>query len=116
MYLYSVKTFMKKFTLAVMIVAGLFLHGCDKVDAPYGQPAAETGGTQKVLLEDLTGFHCTNCPDGHRKAKQLKELFGDRLYLLSVHAGFFAMPNIWGNPLYTYDFRNPAGDEIYNTL
>ena len=110
------KTVMKNIFVAGLMIAGLFLQSCDKVEAPYGEPAGETGGTQKVLLEDLTGFHCTNCPDGHRKAKQLQALYGDRLYLLSVHAGFFATPGIWGSPLYTYDFRTAVATEIYNTL
>jgi hypothetical protein len=113
---------MKKFLVLTSIIASLVLQSCDKIDAPYGQAGGDSNPVptdsivQKVLLEDLTGFHCTNCPDGHRKAKQLHDTYGDRLIILGVHCSFFSTPGVWGNPLYTYDFRTQAGTEIYNAL
>ena len=108
---------MKALKIFVTAIAFLAVSSCDKIDAPYGETGSvspvDTGEVvQKVLLEDFTGFHCTNCPDAHRKAAQLKALYGERLLVLGLHVGIFAQPNIWG-PLYTYDFRNQVASDVY---
>jgi hypothetical protein len=108
---------MKAVKLWVIAISFLAVASCDKIEAPYGEPVStnpvDTGTVvQKVLLEDFTGFHCTNCPDAHRKAAQLKALYGERLLVLGLHVGIFAQPNIWG-PLYTYDFRNQIASDVY---
>lgn len=108
----------KIFSLLLVIAAFTF-HSCDKIDAPYGQTVEIVNPSdsivQKVLLEDFTGFHCTNCPNAHRKAQQLVDVYGDRLLVLGLHVGIYAQPNIWG-PLYTYDFRTTTATDIYTTL
>ena len=112
---------MKKLLAVTSIIVGLFLQSCDKIDAPYGQaggdtnPAPTDSVVQKVLLEDFTGFHCTNCPGAHRTAKQLQTLYGDRVLVLGLHVGIFAQPGIWG-PDYTYDFRSQASTDVYTAL
>ena len=67
---------------------------------------------RKVLLEDYTGHKCGNCPRATRAALDLKNLAGDGLVLLAVHAGFFATPNPITAPSFTYDFRTPAGTDL----
>lgn len=111
---------MKNLVAYILITAGIILQGCDKIDAPYGEsggvaPVPTDSVVQKVLLEDFTGFHCTNCPDAHRLAKQLKALYKDRLIILGEHVGIFAQPNIWG-PMYTYDFRTQTATDIYGAF
>jgi len=63
-----------------------------------------------VLIEDYTGKECGNCPRAHELAAQLKGKYGDKLVVLSIHAGPFALPNI----KHTYDFRTPEGTEWDN--
>jgi hypothetical protein len=112
---------MKKLLIFLTAIAGLLIQSCDKIDAPYGQAGGDTNPTptdsvvQKVLLDDFTGFHCTNCPGAHRIAKQLQTLYGDRLLVLGLHVGIFAQPGIWG-PDYTYDFRCQASTDVYTAL
>jgi hypothetical protein len=48
---------------------------------------------RKVLLEDFTGHICQACPAAHVEAKRLQDIYGDRLIVLSIHAGYFATTN-----------------------
>ncbi len=61
---------------------------------------------QKVLVEDYTGHTCGNCPRASRAAYALKPLYGSKLIIIAVHAGFFAWVQ---NPNYTYNFQTAAG-------
>ena len=102
--------------LASMLLTGA-LVGCDQVDDPT-PPRSTNGGTdtseqvvRKVLLEDITGHRCNNCPRAARIAQALKEdLFGDNLILVGVHAGGFASPYPpIGDGFYDSDHRTAAG-------
>lgn len=69
---------------------------------------------QKILIEEYTGFKCTNCPDGARKIADLLTIYGDTLVPVSIHSGTFAEPGESGGHSYVTDFRTVAGDD-YNT-
>jgi hypothetical protein len=112
----------KPLSLIFLAIAGLaFITACDKIEAPYviitgtvdtaACPVPEfpevTTVQKRVLLEDYTGHTCVNCPKAAIIAHDLKEVHGDRLVLLAVHAGFFANPTSSGD--FTYDFRSEAG-------
>jgi len=92
----------------------VIITSCDKIEAPYERSSNNgndtTSAVRKVLLEDYTGHKCINCPTAAVTAQDLKDNFGDRLVLLSIHAGYWALPDDSGN--YTADFRTPAGDEL----
>ncbi|MCH2215407.1 MAG: hypothetical protein MK086_09580, partial [Flavobacteriales bacterium] len=68
--------------------------------------------SSKVLLEDFTGFRCTNCLPAIATAKSLKDQNPDRLSIIGVHCTpFFAAP-ITDDPNEPYhkDFRTPEGE------
>jgi hypothetical protein len=94
-------------------ISALIFSGCDQVDPPYTNTNVDTTGStpqsQKVLLEDYTGHKCGNCPRATRSAYDLKAIYGDRLIILAVHAGFFAGTNI---PPFTYDFKCTEGVQL----
>jgi hypothetical protein len=107
--------YMKYFKL---IIPGIFFfialfYGCDKIEPPYmtgTQQGGENGEVvRKFLLEEFTGHRCPNCPAGTEMAKTLKNLYGDRLVIVSVHAGFFANPM---SAPFNYDFRTPEGTAL----
>ena len=50
---------------------------------------------KSVLLEKYTGVGCGNCPDGARVASVIKDVAGDRFWILSIHEGHYAEP--WGD-------------------
>ncbi len=65
-----------------------------------------------MLLEDMTGHTCNNCPDGARKAVELQNLFGDDLIVVGVHCTeTFAAPLLpLGDDYFDTDFRTEAGN------
>jgi hypothetical protein len=112
---------MKKIIFPILAIAGLFfiLQSCDKINEPYLELVrVDTGGggsgTSKrvLLLEDFTGHKCVNCPEASLLARNLKLAHDGQVVLISVHAGYFATPDITGQ--YTADFRTTEG-EAFNS-
>ncbi|MBM2815946.1 MAG: hypothetical protein HW421_2708 [Ignavibacteria bacterium] len=90
-----------------------FSTGCDEIESPYRKGNVQfIDTTNKILLEEFTGAYCGNCPDGAAKAHLLDSLYPGKFILLSIHAGYYATPN----KTFTYDFRTPAGDSIFNSI
>lgn len=88
--------------------------GCDIVEPPYlvGEDTEipdDGEVVRKFLLEEFTGHQCPNCPVGSEEAKILKNFYGDRLVIVSVHAGWFARTT--GGD-FSYDFTTPEGEEL----
>ncbi|MFH0867543.1 MAG: Omp28 family outer membrane lipoprotein [Bacteroidota bacterium] len=92
----------------------IFLGSCDKIDPPYKEAEAQDGDTlvkRNFLLEEFTGHLCPNCPQGAIVAQQLKDVYGERLIIVSIHASDeFAAP---GSGEFNYDFRSQTGNDIF---
>lgn len=106
--------------LFLSLLAVFYLISCDEVEAPY---LIEVGGAdtsacpvpdfphihdpvKRALLEDYTGHLCVNCPTAAALSHDLEAALGDKLVIITVHAGFFATP-MSGD--YEADFRTEAG-------
>jgi hypothetical protein len=100
--------------LFILMVTGFFLvESCDKIEPPYRESSTVTIGpndstviisgdtivfphdtttdVKKVLAEDYTGHFCGNCPyAGYLLNDTIKPVFGNKLVVISVHAGYFA--------------------------
>ncbi len=92
------------------------IAGCDIVEQPYLKGPQGNGNQtgnfrQKVLLEKFTGHLCTNCPEAAQVAKNLKNIFGDRLVITSIHAGWFS--RLFGETFST-NYRTAAGTQIHD--
>ena len=62
---------------------------------------------KKVVLEEFTGIKCSYCPDGHKRANELKAANEGNVFLVNIHSGGYATPGA-GEP----DMRTPEGDII----
>jgi hypothetical protein len=62
---------------------------------------------RNALLEEFTGIHCGNCPDGHRIANNLVAAQPEKVYTIAIHSGYYAIPGT-GEP----DYRIPEGEAI----
>ena len=84
---------MKKiFSILALVVLFVAAESCDKIDNPH-KPYTPTGGNKTVLIKDFTGARCVNCPDAAETVHELQHRLGeDRIFILSVHAGFLAQP------------------------
>lgn len=103
---------MKKI-LSIFAFAALMLAviSCDKIDINNThKPYSPTSGSKTVLIKDFTGVRCVNCPGAAEVAHELQHSLGeDRVFIMSVHAGFLAMP-VGLFP----DFRTEEGTQWYN--
>jgi hypothetical protein len=61
-----------------------------------------------VLLEELTGASCPNCPAGAEELASLKTLYGDQIVIVGIHGDFQAWPTAESK----YDFRHEDAEEL----
>lgn len=68
---------------------------------------------KKALLEEYTGIHCGNCPDGHRYAAKLHLAQPNKFYTMCIHAGHYAEANTaLGEPDYTTEMGDALNTEF----
>ncbi|PSK88017.1 Omp28-related outer membrane protein [Taibaiella chishuiensis] len=71
-------------------------------------PVSTAPQNRKVLLEEFTGIHCVWCPDGHKRANELKAAKPQgSVVIVNIHTGGYATPGS-GEP----DFRTAEGNAI----
>ncbi|MFH0895673.1 MAG: Omp28-related outer membrane protein [Bacteroidota bacterium] len=108
---------MKKAYLIILLISSSFLYlsSCDKVEkteqTPTESPTTEVK-IRKTFLEIYVGHKCPNCPTGNYIIQNLKALYGDSLVVLTIHAGFYATVDVFGD--FTYDFNTSVGTELDN--
>lgn len=95
---------MKKYLF--LIVVSLFFS-CTEIP-----PVVPPLGDKKILIEEFTGVRCVNCPAGASEIENLRTTYGDRLVVISLHAGDFAPPYSDSQ----YDFRTIEGNELEKLL
>ncbi len=61
----------------------------DSISYELARPVA---GKQKVLVEEISGVRCPNCPDGSRLLESLNDDFDSSLIVVTYHAGSFSIP------------------------
>ncbi len=116
---------MKK--IVFILATAALIISCDKIPEDKFKQAGSNNGTpvdsldtdtapavKRVLLEDYTGQSCGNCPAANEIASAIKTANGDRVVVMEVHAGFFAVPK--SNPKYSTDFRCAASTELDNSF
>lgn len=113
----STSYIIKSIVIVIGIVIGTVLvPSCDIVEEPYLVPVGgndtNTHGenVRKVLLEDYTGQKCPNCPEAAEVAHSLREIYGEQIVIIAVHAGFYSVPDASGD--FTADFRTTEGGEL----
>ncbi len=63
-----------------------------------------------VLIEELTGASCPNCPKGSAAIENIIAKFPGRVVAVGIHGDFLAKPT----PKSKYDFRNPKAKDLEN--
>lgn len=108
----QIKSLMNQVYKISLCLIALLVLSCEEQKRVI-EPFVPTGN-RVVLLEEFTGKGCTNCPKGSREIENLLTLFPDNLVAVSIHAGFFANPDIF--PIGQYDLRPPQAQELFNLL
>lgn len=76
------------------------------------EPPPADSTVKKVLIEELTGVRCVNCPGGTAEVLRLQELLGEQVIAVALHAGSFAIPYEESRG----DFRIPETTSLLNYL
>jgi hypothetical protein len=92
------------------------------IDTTWLKPSASPAQTKQVLLEDVTGVKCVNCPDAAKIAKDLSDANPNRVNVVSLHPNipalsYFTAPITEEGHKSKYDFRTDAAADIcYNII
>lgn len=89
------------------IPSGLVLNTTASADTTY-MAAVETPQDKVVLIEELTGASCTNCPNGTKQLKDFVSQNPGRVLVTAIHSGFLTEPPSGA----LYDFRNTDADAL----
>lgn len=88
-----------------LLVFLFVLSACnDEISYDLAKPMA---GKQKVLIEEISGVRCPNCPDGSRLLAALNEDFDSSLIVVTYHAGSFSRP--YGESKYDFKTMQTVG-------
>ncbi len=96
------------FACKEQIPSGLVLTQLASNDTTYITPTLETPQAKMVVIEELTGARCTNCPKGTKILNQFVEDNPGRVIVTALHSGFLTTPPDGA----LYDFRNADADAL----
>ncbi len=103
--------FLKKILLPALAAAFL-VNACqtDCLEIPQSQV-----GKRKVLLEELTGVDCPNCPEGTKEVNDLLAQHGHNLVAVAIHGGArgFFNKKIAGSD---YDFNTDEMEQLVEQI
>ncbi|MBN8683544.1 MAG: Omp28-related outer membrane protein [Chitinophagales bacterium] len=101
----------KHFMLAAIGIAALGFSACK--ESPITIPDLKTGN-RRVLVEELTGVRCQNCPDGTRELISLQKQYGsENLVVVSIHAAQGSLSQPYTDaPASAIDFRIQEAFEL----
>jgi hypothetical protein len=107
-------------TFLLPALLAIAFASCDVIDDPENPIPGEvndcTGvgngaGFRRVLIEDLTGFRCPNCPQAAEAAALLKGVYCEDLIVVAVHCTpTFASPTTTPPDPFSTDLRTVAGE------
>ena len=104
------------FKISILVIV-LWCTACDIVEKPYIESSNDNCGDadgpvpiRQIVVEKYTGHKCGNCPEGDEKMHELIDRYCDHVIPVSIHAGYFAQPDLTGK--YTYDYTTYEGDEL----
>ncbi len=96
----------------VLIATSALFFSCDTIkEGDRKEQGVFISNGRKSLLIDFTGHHCPNCPEGHRKIKELQEAFPNAIVPVAVHATYFANSDPNDEHFYS-DYTTNVGNEL----
>lgn len=90
---------------SLLVLIALFVAGFMASAQVTDTIVSTTPSNKNVVLEEYTGVNCTWCPDGHKRANQLKASHPGRVCLINIHQGSFAANT------YTTQFGNALANQ-----
>ena len=83
---------MKNFIILFSFLS-LFFYSCCGDEIPVVIPEFVVPETEKVvLIEELTGVNCINCPDGATTLNNIEKQYPGKIAVIAIHAGDLSEP------------------------
>jgi hypothetical protein len=82
----------------------IFFSACEEQTVEIPEFVPPTTG-RVVLVEELTGASCPNCPAGSERLASMLQKFPNNLVVVGIHGGFLSQPL----SISKYDLRSDAG-------
>lgn len=99
-----------KIILPLLVLIAFALSGCKERELSIPELSV---GARHVLIEELTGVRCTNCPDGARLLEDLQDTYGkENLIVVSIHSAQGFNDPYTGNHVSQYDFFTEKGKAL----
>lgn len=86
----------------ILLVTTLFVFSCEEIPVSLADPIIPESD-KVVLIEELTGVSCTNCPKGHSALEAIQVTFPKQVAIIGIHGNLLTEPI---KNLSKYDFRN----------
>lgn len=102
----------KKYGFFLLFISWFLLH-CKEEPVPI--PDLKVG-SRKVLLEELSGVNCSNCPDAAKEIEKIRAATGpENIVSVTIYPSNYG---VLSRPLSDsrYDFRFPEADALVNHL
>lgn len=95
----------------VLIAASMLFSACSEKTLVIPELSA---GKKRILIEEITGVNCPNCPDGARELSALQDQFGkENMIIVGIHAGGNLSSPITGSK---FDFQLQEGYDMTNYI
>ena len=95
--------------LPIMLLSLIFITACQETMIVI--PEIQVPVTDRtVLIEDLTGVQCPNCPRGTAEIERILSVYGDKVNVVAIHGVLQADPLKESK----YDFRNKFAEDLEN--
>ena len=91
----------------ILALAAGILHSCKEIPITITDPAIPESD-RIVLIEELTGASCSNCPKGSATIESILAKYPGKVLAVGVHGKFLSYPTTKSR----FDFRNPKARDL----
>ncbi|HMR87470.1 MAG TPA: Omp28-related outer membrane protein [Saprospiraceae bacterium] len=98
--------------IIVFAITVITIFSCNEIMLNIEDPIIPESG-RVVLIEELTGASCPNCPKGSAAIEFILNKYPDKVAVIGVHGNFLAQPI---KDKSKYDFRNQKAKDLEKWL
>jgi hypothetical protein len=93
--------------LGISFLSLLMIQSCEEIPIDLADPVLPDSD-RVVIIEELTGASCPNCPKGSAAINAILAKFPNKVAAVAIHGDFLAKPTAKSK----YDFRNPKAKDL----
>lgn len=93
----------------IALITIIIFWACEEIPIKLADPFIPASD-RVVIIEDLAGASCPNCPKGNTAIENIINKFPGRVAAVGIHGDFLSKPTAKSK----YDFRNPKAKDLEN--